>query len=103
MKVFVKNPVQNPNQEINYFVAEVWPGQVHFPDFLHPNITAFWTNQLARLYEKIQFSGIWLDMNEPTNFRGGEAVNEPFRIQKNENINTMTININLEHYSPNKK
>jgi alpha-glucosidase (family GH31 glycosyl hydrolase) len=43
-------------------------------DYLHPNATNYWKNQLARLYEKIKFSGIWLDMNEPSNFRGGDAV-----------------------------
>ena len=38
-------------------------------------------------------------MNEPSNFKGGEAVAEPFRIQQNENINVMTINVELNHYT----
>jgi alpha-glucosidase (family GH31 glycosyl hydrolase) len=77
----------------------VWPGEVHFVDYLHPNATLFWKNQLDRLYKKVNFSGIWLDMNEPSNFRGGEPIDEPFKIQQNENLNMMTINTNLDHYN----
>lgn len=45
------------------YVAEVWPGSVHFVDFLHPNATKYWMKMLGILYSKIKFSGIWLDMN----------------------------------------
>jgi alpha-glucosidase (family GH31 glycosyl hydrolase) len=61
----------------------VWPGVVHFVDFLHPNGTTYWKGQLARLQKSINFSGIWLDMNEPSNFRGNEYINEAFPIQQN--------------------
>jgi lysosomal alpha-glucosidase len=27
-------------------VGEVWPGQVHFVDFHHPNAFSFWKQQL---------------------------------------------------------
>ncbi len=64
--VFLKS-VHNPKE---YYVGEVWPGQVHFVDYLHPNASAFWKKQLNRLYSKVPFSGVWLDMNEPSNFRG---------------------------------
>jgi len=49
-------------------MAKVWPGLVHFVDYLHPNATDFWESQLDRLYQEIPFSGVWLDMNEPSNF-----------------------------------
>ena len=52
------------------YEAVVWPGKVHFVDYLHPNSSLFWESQLDRLYQKIPFSGIWLDMNEPSNFQG---------------------------------
>jgi len=52
------------------YVAEVWPGSVHFVDFLHPNATDYWIKMLGVLYDKVKFSGIWLDMNEPSNFKG---------------------------------
>ena len=82
-----------------YYEAEVWPGRVHFVDFLHPNAITFWKMQMKRLYEQVEFSGIWIDMNEPSNFRGGEATKETFMIQQTEGINTMTINVDLPHYT----
>lgn len=90
------------NQNENYLGA-VWPGKVHFVDFLHPNASNFWRTQLDRLYSLIPFSGVWLDMNEPSNFEGNEPVQEGFRIQHRESINMMTIDVNLQHYGGNLK
>ena len=38
MNVFFKKPT-NPDM---LYTAEVWPGPVHFVDFLHPNATFYW-------------------------------------------------------------
>ena len=46
LDVFLKNPA---NPMMNY-IAEVWPGKVHFVDFLHPNASSFWKQQLQRLF-----------------------------------------------------
>lgn len=62
---------KNQNNVNNYYVGEVWPGKVYYIDYLHPNSSLYWYTQLQRLNNKINFSGIWLDMNEPTNFKGG--------------------------------
>ena len=62
--------LRSPRQGSGYYVGVVWPGEVHFVDYLHPNATAFWKSQLKRLHDQVRFSGIWLDMNEPSNFRG---------------------------------
>ena len=59
MDVFIKTK----NDKSREYIAKVWPGSVHFVDYLHPNASKFWQNQLNRLYEKVPFSGIWLDMN----------------------------------------
>lgn len=56
-------------------IACVWPGLVSFPDFNHPNASIFWGEEIGELYQKIPFSGIWLDMNEPSNFVEGEVLN----------------------------
>lgn len=72
---------------------------MHFVDYLHPNSSYFWKTQLDRLYQKVPFSGVWLDMNEPSNFRGNEMVSEHFSIQQSETVNMMTIDVNLKHYS----
>ncbi len=29
---------------------QVWPGVVHYPDFLNPKTQAWWTRQFARFY-----------------------------------------------------
>lgn len=45
------------------YVGSVWPGPTTFVDFFHPNATKYWSDMLDRLYSKIKFNGIWLDMN----------------------------------------
>ena len=42
----------------------VWPGDVGFVDYFHPNATKYWMDMLEDLYKQVKFSGIWLDMNE---------------------------------------
>lgn len=51
--------------------GRVWPGTTTFVDFFHPNATLYWGDMLQLLYEKVRFSGIWLDMNEYANFCDG--------------------------------
>lgn len=48
LDIFLKNPIRNEN-----YVGEVWPGKVHFVDFLHPNAFSFWKQQLQRLYNSV--------------------------------------------------
>ena len=57
-------------------VGKVWPGSTTFVDFFHPNASQYWENQLNKLYSKVKFSGVWLDMNENANFCDG-ACNPP--------------------------
>ncbi|ETV78512.1 hypothetical protein H257_08029 [Aphanomyces astaci] len=49
-------------------VGRVWPGDVAFPDFFHPNASIYWEAQLRRYYKSVAYDGIWLDMNEPSSF-----------------------------------
>ena len=42
----------------------VWPGDTAFVDYFHPNSTQYWTDMLQGLKQKLNYSGLWLDMNE---------------------------------------
>ena len=55
----------------------MWPGETYFPDFNQPNAFQFWSEGLANLTENYggpQPSGIWIDMNEFSNFINGEVL-----------------------------
>lgn len=49
------------------FVAAVWPGRVHFPDFLNPEARR-WFGDWYRVLLELGFEGFWNDMNEPAIF-----------------------------------
>ncbi|PSC70424.1 alpha-xylosidase 1 [Micractinium conductrix] len=51
----------------------VWPGPVHFPDFLHPGTQPWWEAQLKRYRDMAAWDGIWIDMNEISNFCTGDV------------------------------
>lgn len=53
-----------------------WPGYSVWIDFLHPSATKFWEDCLQEFYNQIPFDGLWLDMNEPSNFCDGECPDE---------------------------
>ena len=54
-------------------VGSVWPGTTVFPDFTNPNATLWWTEVAAKFNRIIDFEGIWIDMNEPSNFVDGSV------------------------------
>ena len=54
-------------------IGKVWPGETAFPDFYHPNTSIYWYNQMDEFQKKIKFDGLWIDMNEPSNFVSGSV------------------------------
>lgn len=42
----------------------VWPGHAYFPDFFKNETQQWWFNNLQTFNSKVEFDGIWLDMNE---------------------------------------
>lgn len=57
--------------------AQVWPGPTHYPDFLHPPTGEWWARQLRRMHDQVPFDGMWVDMNEASNFCEGEVCSIP--------------------------
>lgn len=54
-------------------VARVWPNQAAFPDWFSNNTTPWWDDQLTSMHEMLPFDGIWLDMNEASDFCPGSC------------------------------
>lgn len=67
--IFIK--YSNKNEPL---VGSVWPGTTVFPDFTNPNTTLWWTEQAIRFHNQIPFDGMWIDMNEPSNFVDGSTI-----------------------------
>ncbi len=55
--------VSKSNDDI--YVANMWPGNSVFPDFLNEKGREFWKQEIQK-WVKQGIDGIWLDMNEPT-------------------------------------
>jgi alpha-glucosidase (family GH31 glycosyl hydrolase) len=46
-----------------------------FVDFFHPNTSKWWDNELTQFHkEMMEFDGIWLDRNEPSNICNGACI-----------------------------
>lgn len=52
--------------------AVVWPGVALYPDWFAPNTSAWWAGEFERFFgsggDGVEIDGVWIDMNEPTNF-----------------------------------
>ncbi len=44
------------------------PRSTVFADYFAKNIQTYWTEALVNFTETVRFSGLWLDMNEPSSF-----------------------------------
>ncbi|XP_047400165.1 lysosomal alpha-glucosidase isoform X2 [Sciurus carolinensis] len=66
-RVFITNETGQP------LIGKVWPGSSAFPDFTNPETLDWWQDMVAEFHAQVPFDGMWIDMNEPSNFvRGSE-------------------------------
>nr|XP_006112923.1 lysosomal alpha-glucosidase [Pelodiscus sinensis]XP_006112924.1 lysosomal alpha-glucosidase [Pelodiscus sinensis]XP_006112926.1 lysosomal alpha-glucosidase [Pelodiscus sinensis] len=54
-------------------IGQVWPGLTAFPDFSNPDTSQWWLENLNRFHALVPFDGLWIDMNEPSNFKDGSV------------------------------
>lgn len=85
------------------FVGKVWPGPACWVDYFHPNAESYWVTQFENFYEEIPIDGVWLDMNEPSNFCNGECgyPEEPFPLDYlpgGVDLNSKTLDLRAIHY-----
>ncbi|KAI9368798.1 glycosyl hydrolases family 31-domain-containing protein [Aspergillus egyptiacus] len=65
--VYLKNP------DGSLYIGAVWPGFTVFVDWHHPKAVDFWANELAIWNGKVDFDGVWYDMNEVSSFCVGSC------------------------------
>ncbi|XP_076207479.1 lysosomal alpha-glucosidase-like isoform X1 [Aptenodytes patagonicus] len=52
-------------------IGQVWPGFTAFADFSNPDTHQWWLENLQHFHAHVPFDGLWIDMNEPSNFMDG--------------------------------
>lgn len=98
--VFIKNRTGGE------FVGKVWPGTTVFPDFFHANASAWWQREIAGFTRGVPVDGLWIDMNELSNFCDGQCTavgdpnNPPYKINNQMRqlpLNTKTLDMDAVH------
>jgi alpha-glucosidase (family GH31 glycosyl hydrolase) len=65
---FIKSPADEKT-----LIGTVWPGEAAFPDFTKADVGTWWRSAFTAFKGKLDFDGIWLDMNEVANMVDGQA------------------------------
>ena len=76
------------DEEGEPFVAAVWPGKVHFPDFLNEEASKWFGSKYKTLID-YGIEGFWNDMNEPAIFYSEKRLEQAIQVAKqseNENL-----------------
>ncbi|XP_010220406.1 PREDICTED: maltase-glucoamylase, intestinal-like, partial [Tinamus guttatus] len=63
----------NNSDGVTPAVGKAWPdGYSVFPDYTNPRTVEWWTQLCLELKDVLDYDGIWIDMNEPSNFERGQ-------------------------------
>lgn len=91
----IKNNYFTKDKDGNNFNAAVWPGLVHFPDFLRSDVRE-WFGSKYKILTDLGFDGFWNDMNEPAMFYTPERLLEVINnISKYKNMTIDDMNLEV--------
>ena len=103
--VFIKDPVDQSSS----FLGKSWPGDVVYVDWLKDNAQSYWVSQMKTLHDKLDYDGMWINMNEASNFCDGSCslahkkqIKDPiqdylFYTPGARNLNTKSVSIDAVH------
>ncbi|TEY78280.1 hypothetical protein BOTCAL_0050g00110 [Botryotinia calthae] len=63
------------------WLGVVWPGVTVFPDWFSKNVVSWWNNEFSAFFNPatgVDIDGLWIDMNEPSNFPCYFPCDNPF-------------------------
>lgn len=95
----VKNNYFCTDKDGKPFKACVWPGMTHFPDFLNPQVRA-WFGSKYKILTDMGIEGFWNDMNEPAIFfsqNSVDATHEKIKRMASKKFTTQEFN-ELKYY-----
>ncbi|TRZ01375.1 hypothetical protein DNTS_034928 [Danionella cerebrum] len=69
----LKRGVFITNSTGQILIGKVWPGPTVFPDFTNPIARDWWTDCIRDFLKRVPVDGLWIDMNEPSNFVQGSV------------------------------
>ena len=101
MDIFVKD---NQGKDIE---GIVWnQNTTVFVDFTNPRGMTYWARQIERFHSEVPFDALWVDMNEPYNFRNGTADNvcpddnleRPPYVPGGDPLSTHTLCMTAQHH-----
>lgn len=72
------------------FVAAVWPGKVHFPDFLNKDARR-WFGRKYKVLTDLGIEGFWNDMNEPAIFYTEKGLKKALDLVENSKDKNLNI------------
>ncbi|KAL2071530.1 hypothetical protein VTL71DRAFT_12765 [Oculimacula yallundae] len=65
----------------SFWLGVVWPGVTVFPDWFNKDIQEYWNNEFSTFFSPkngIDIDGLWIDMNEPSNFPCDFPCSDPY-------------------------